>query len=124
MNVLIGIFLILAHLVVGNVLSTLVGGVLPGSVIGMILLFLSLMTGIVKDFWIRKVATFFTDNMTIFFMPAFMGILDIWDIIKMNFVSWLAVIIISTALVMVTTGGIQEFIEKIRRTAGGRKEEE
>ena len=70
MRVITGIFVILAHLVAGNLLSGLIGGFMPGSVIGMVLLFITLRTGIVKEHWVRTVATFLTDNMTMFFMPA------------------------------------------------------
>ena len=62
MQIITGFFIILVHLVAGNLLSGLIGGFAPGSVIGMILLFISLMTGLVKDHQIRRVATFLTDN--------------------------------------------------------------
>jgi len=113
MNVFIGLFFILAFLAIGNLLSGLLGGFMPGSVIGMLLLFVSLLTGIVQDRWIRQVATFLTDNMMIFFMPAFMGIMDLWGVIKMNFWAWVAILILSTALVLVATGVVQGLIERI-----------
>ena len=55
MQVIIGFFIILAHLVAGNLLSTLSGGFIPGSVIGMVLMFISLLTGLVKDHQIKSV---------------------------------------------------------------------
>lgn len=113
MNVFIGLFFILAFLAIGNLLSGLLGGFMPGSVIGMLLLFVSLLTGIVQDRWIRQVATFLTDNMMIFFMPAFMGIMDLWGVIKMNLWAWVAILILSTALVLVATGVVQGLIERI-----------
>ena len=113
MNILIGIFVILAHLVAGNILSGLIGGFLPGSVIGMILLFISLRTGLVKDYQVRTVASFLTDNMTILFMPAFIGIMDLWGLISMNLWAWLAVVVISTILVMVSSGCTQAFFERL-----------
>ena len=123
MNVITGIFIILAHLVAGNLLSGLIGGVMPGSVIGMVLLFLTLWTGIVKESWVRTVATFFTDNMTMFFMPAFIGIMDLWGIISMNFWAWIAVIVLSTILVMITSGYTHSIVEKLgqkKKSKGGR----
>ena len=53
MNVFIGLFIILAFLVIGNLLSALLGGFIPGSVIGMLLLFLSLLTGVIKDKYLK-----------------------------------------------------------------------
>lgn len=104
MKAITGFFIIVTHLVVGNLLSSAIGGFIPGSVVGMLLLFLSLMTGIVKDSQIREVASFLTDNMTIFFLPAFMGIMDLWGIISMNFVAWIAVVLLSTLCVLATVG--------------------
>ena len=48
MKVFKGLFIILIHLVIGNVISFCTGEFIPGSVLGMIILFLSLMAGIVK----------------------------------------------------------------------------
>ena len=115
MKAITGFFIIVAHLVAGNLLSSAIGGFIPGSVVGMLLLFLSLMTGIVKDSQIREVASFLTDNMTIFFLPAFMGIMDLWGILKLNLVAWLSVVILSTVLVLVSTGAVQQLFERRRK---------
>lgn len=113
MNIFIGLFIILGFLAIGNLLSALLGGFMPGSVMGMLLLFLSLLAGIVKDKWVRPVATFLTDNMMIFFMPAFMGIMDLWGVVKMDLWSWVAVIVISTVLVMLSAGLTQTLTERL-----------
>ena len=113
MNIFIGLFIILGFLAIGNLLSALLGGFMPGSVMGMLLLFLSLLAGIVKDKWVRPVATFLTDNMMIFFMPAFMGIMDLWGVAKMDLWSWVAVIVISTVLVMLSAGLTQTLTERL-----------
>ena len=119
MQIITGFFIILAHLVAGNLLSELLGGSVPGSVLGMILMFISLLTGLVKDYQIRRVATFLTDNMTIFFIPAFMGIMELWGIIRMNLFAWIAVVVLSTVLVLLaaacTQEGIESFISRINR---------
>jgi holin-like protein len=119
MIVFIGIFILLAYLAMGNLLSVLLGGFFPGSVLGMLLLFLSLLAGIVKDKWIRPVATFLTDNMMIFFMPAFMGIMDPWGIVKMDFWAWIAVIFFSTLLVLMATGLVEAAVEHFRDRKNG-----
>lgn len=113
MNIFIGLFIILAFLVIGNLLSALLGGFIPGSVIGMLLLFLSLLTGVIKDKWVRQAATFLTDNMMIFFMPAFMGIMDLWGVVKMDLWAWIAVLVLTTILVMLASGLTQTFVERL-----------
>lgn len=121
MQIITGFFIILAHLVAGNLLSKLIGGFVPGSVIGMILLFCSLMMGFVKDYQIRKVATFLTDNMTVMFLPAFMGIMELWGIIKMNIVAWVAVVVLSTVLVLLAAAYTQEGVESLASKLKRRK---
>ena len=121
MQVIIGFFIILAHLVAGNLISTLIGGFIPGSVIGMVLMFISLLTGIVKDYQIRTVSTFLTDNMTMFFIPAFMGIMDPWGIIRMNIVAWVAVVVATTLMVLLSTAFTQDGIECLMSKIKGKK---
>lgn len=121
MQVIIGFFIILAHLVAGNLLSTLIGGFIPGSVTGMVLMFISLLNGIVKDHQIRTVATFLTDNMTMFFLPAFMGIMDLWGIIRMNIVAWVVVVAASTLMVLLAAAFTQDGIESLLSKFKGRK---
>ena len=121
MQVIIGFFIILAHLVAGNLLSALISGFIPGSVIGMVLMFISLLTGIVKDYQVRTVATFLTDNMTMFFLPAFMGIMDLWGIIKMNFIAWVIVVVVSTLMVLLSAAFTQDGVESLLSKFKGKK---
>ena len=121
MQIITGFFIILAHLVAGNLLSDLMGGFVPGSVVGMILMFISLMTGLVKDHQIRKVATFLTDNMTVFFLPAFMGIMELWGIIRMNLFAWIAVVVLSTVLVLMSAAFTQEGMDSMASRINRRK---
>ena len=119
MQILTGFFIILFHLAVGNLLSGLTGDFVPGSVIGMVLMFISLTTGLVKDHQIRKVATFLTDNMTVLFLPAFMGIMELWGLLRMNLVAWIATVVLSTVLVLMaaacTQGGLETMAAKMRK---------
>lgn len=121
MEVLTGFFIIIAHLAAGNLISGLTGNFIPGSVAGMVLLFISLLTGLVKDWQIRKVAGFLTDNMTIFFLPAFMGIMDLWGMIRLDLWAWLAVMVLSTVLVLLAAAYTQEGIERISSCVKRRK---
>lgn len=124
MQIITGFFIILAHLVAGNLLSELMGGFVPGSVVGMVLMFISLMTGLVKDYQIRRVATFLTDNMTIFFIPAFMGIMELWGIIRMNLFAWIAVVVLSTVLVLMSAAFTQEGMDSMasQESTGGNED--
>lgn len=113
MKILKGFGIIMAFLAVGEVVSLLSGRFVPGSVAGMVLLFAALCLGIVKPDSIRTVANFLTDNMTIFFVPAFVGLIDQWGIIKLNLGAWLTILFITTIVVMISTGLLSELIIKL-----------
>ena len=84
----------------------------------MLLLFLSLITGLVKQESVREVALFLTGNMTIFFLPAMVGIMNIWGLIRVNLWGWLIVLVGSAVMVMATSGLVQEFVEFIKNKEG------
>lgn len=115
MKIVKGIFIILAHLALGILVSRLISGFLPGSVAGMILMYLSLRLGLVKRESIHEVATFLTGNMTVFFLPAMVGIMDLWGLIKLNFFGWIMVLVISTICVMVSSGIVQQLVERMSK---------
>lgn len=70
----------------------------PGSLIGMILLFIFLLTKIVKVESIDEVSKFFIDNMGIFFVPGAVTILNKLDIISELW--WKLLIVILGAFVI------------------------
>lgn len=120
MKLIKGIFIILVHLAAGNLFSFLIAGFIPGSVLGMILLFLSLLLGIVKEEDVHEVATFLTGNMTLFFLPAFMGVMDLWGVLKVNVFGWMTVIVVSTVAVLFSSGWVQQGIERMKAKEDGK----
>lgn len=104
MKIVKGICIILGFLALGEACSILMARFIPGSVLGMILLFLAFAFKLVNPETIRSVAEFLTKNMAIFFLPAFMGIMDQWGLISLNFWGWLIVMTLSTVAVFVTSG--------------------
>lgn len=101
---MLGFFIILLFLVAGNVLSWAIGGIIPGSVIGMLLLFVCLCLKWIHPHQIRTAANLLTQNMSFFFVPAMVGIMEQWGIIRMNIASWLGILILSTVAIMASSG--------------------
>ena len=86
---------------VGNVLSYLLSLIhvpFPGSLIGMILMFIFLCIGVLKQESIQDVGQFFVDNMGIFFVPAAIAILN--QIQLLSAIWWKLLIIILAAFVV------------------------
>ena len=105
-----GVFTILLFYVIGIGASHLIGGVIPGSVCGMLLLFAALCLGIVKPDNVRSVARALTQNMAVLFVPAGVGIMAQYDLIAQNWVGILSITIVCTLLVLLSTGGIAQYL--------------
>ena len=105
-----GVFAILLFYVIGIGASHLIGGVIPGSVCGMLLLFAALCLGIVKPDNVRSVARALTQNMAVLFVPAGVGIMAQYDLIAQNWVGILTITIVCTLLVLLSTGGIAQYL--------------
>lgn len=71
-----GIFVIFLFYALGIFLSRLTGEFLPGSILGMILLFLALLSGVVKNDGLKPVASVITRNMALFFVPVGVGVIE------------------------------------------------
>lgn len=115
-----GIFIVLLFWGLGELVGWLVNGFVPGSVIGMMLLFVALCLKIVKPGRIKPVADFLCGNMALFFIPAGVGVVNALDILSQY---WQAVLIasgVSTVLVIVVVASIQQWFEKHRKGAEDR----
>lgn len=92
----------------GEILSSLIANIvaIPGSVIGMVLLFLALHFNFLEMEQVDEVGTWLTDNMAIFFVPAGVGLMTNFDVLAQ---SWLQLLIIMG----VTCGAMMLFVGKI-----------
>jgi holin-like protein len=103
-----GSFIILLFLVVGEGISMLIDGFVPGSVIGMILLFAALQRGVIKPRSIESVAVFLSKNMALFFVPASVGFMALLELLGQHWLSIILASVLSTALVLAVVALIQE----------------
>ncbi len=112
MNHIKGVFILLSFLFLGEVVSYYIGAFIPGSVIGMLLLFVALCMGIVKPNDVREVATFLTRNMVMFFIPASVGIMSLWGSIAHCWEMLALICVITALLVIAVVGMVQQKIGK------------
>jgi holin-like protein len=96
----------------GEVLSKVVHIPLPGSIIGMILLFICLISGILKLEMIEEISKFLLDHLAFFFIPAGVGLLAYVGILKENLMPILVICFITTFLVMIVTGWTVQLIKE------------
>ena len=106
--------IILGIWVVGEYISSMISSfvLIPGSIIGMILLFLMLQFKIISIESIDSIAGFFLDNMALFFVPAGVSLIKSMNLIKQNIILLVLAIFVTTAIVMWFTGIVVEIMMK------------
>lgn len=102
--IIFGIYLI------GELISKGFSLPLPGNIIGLIILLTLLCTKTIKLEKVENISTFFLDHLAFFFIPAGVGLLSSLDIIRNSLVSILILCLITTAIVIVCTGLIVQYI--------------
>lgn len=77
---------------------------MPASVIGLVLLFIALCTGIVKLEQVESVGTALTNNISFLFVPAGISVINSLPILSKSPILIILLIIISTIFLLVCTG--------------------
>lgn len=98
------ILIIFGCLAIGELLVYLTGIKIPSSIIGMLVLTLSLKTGLVKLSWVDDIAELLTKNLAFFFIPPGVAIMLYFDLIKLSFWSIVIASFGSAAVVLLVTG--------------------
>lgn len=104
------ISILIAFSFIGNLLTTQLGLTLPGSIIGIILLFLCLHLKLIPVQHVTDGADFLLANLLLLFIPSVVGIIQYQDILSANGIQLVVIIIIGTAIVMITTGLFADWI--------------
>lgn len=76
---------------------------IPGTVIGMLLLFAALYTNIIKKEALEDVSEFLISHMSFLFVPAGVGLITVLGLVKDRWIEISAVVFISTIVVFITT---------------------
>ncbi|ECH9276557.1 CidA/LrgA family holin-like protein [Salmonella enterica subsp. enterica] len=85
---------------------------IPGSILGIALLFTLLKTGVVKLKWIERGANWLLAELLLFFVPSAVGVMQYIPLLESEGVRILIVVILSTVIVMACSGLIASRIEK------------
>lgn len=115
MKLLRQFLIILLVCFIGEILNKVVHIPLPGSIIGLILLLVCLLTGMVKAEQIEEISKFLLDHLAFFFIPAGVGLIAYIGILKDNLLPILAICFLTTFLVMIVTGWTVQFLKRSKR---------
>ena len=115
MNVFYQLGIILGAPFGGEVLRRVLPLPVPAGVYGLLILLALLSSGAVKADSIRPAATFLIDAMPLMFVPATVGLMQAWGVLKPALVPFIIAVTVLTAVVMGVTAMIVEKLE------GGKK---
>ena len=102
--------LLLSIYFISEVISKLLNLPVPGSIIGMILLFVLLTSNIVKIEKVENLANFFLDHLAFFFIPASVGLMTSFASLKGSIFKIILLCILTTIIVISVTGLTVQFI--------------
>lgn len=101
---------IFAYLAFGELIVWLTGVKLPSSIIGMLLLTLSLELRIVRLRQVDLVSNFLVKNLGFFFVPPGVALMLYFDIIKAQLIPIVVASVVSTIVVLVVTGWVHQLM--------------
>jgi holin-like protein len=96
--------IILLAFFLGEMLSLILPLPIPGNVLGMVLLFIGLLNGIVKVHMIEDVGNFLLSHLSFFFVPAGVGLIVSYKLLRGYFFAVFTICIVSTIIVLLVTG--------------------
>ncbi|TRM11269.1 CidA/LrgA family protein [Lentibacillus cibarius] len=118
-TVVLQVALLYAFYIAGNLLQNLLHLPIPGSIVGLLLLFAALLLKIWPIQWIETGSVFLLNYLPLLFVPATAGVMNYLGLFAGRTVWLFVVTIISTLLVMIFTGHTSQLLAKFR---GKRKE--
>lgn len=97
-----------------NGLTSLLHIPLPGSIIGMILLFLLLESGVIRLNWVEAGASWLLAELLLFFIPSAIGVMNYSKLLESFGLQVLAVVLVGTFAVMASSGLLTGVIYKVK----------
>lgn len=103
-----GIILLISF--IGELLHAFLPLPVPASIYGIVILFLCLECKAIKVADIKETSAFLIEIMPIMFIPAAVGLMDSWQIIKPSLVSYGIITVVTTIAVMAVSGKAVQFM--------------
>ena len=112
MKYLSQLLILLFYAFLGELCNYLLPFPIPGSIYGIVFLLLSLNFKIISLDQIKETGKFLVEIMPIMFIPAAIGLIDLWPILQNNLVAYVLIVLASTTLVMGVAGKVCEWVVK------------
>lgn len=95
---------------IGEALKWMLPFPVPGSIYGMVLLFVLLCLGAIKLEQVQDVAVFLIEIMPILFVSAGVRLMDSWDVLQPILLPVVVIMLVTTVIVMVVAGYGTQFV--------------
>lgn len=83
---------------------------IPGSVVGMVLLLICLYTNVLPEKWISKGASFLLNHLPLFFIPVTVGVMNHLDFFNGKSLWLILIVLVSTWMIMIATGLVGQIL--------------
>jgi holin-like protein len=104
-----GFAVLVAFFMLGSFLHGL-GLPIPGGVLGLILFYLALSTGLVKLKWVERAAGLMLRHMVLLFVPLTVGLMEMGAVLSRQALAITASLLVSLAAVLLTTGLLGQWL--------------
>lgn len=112
--------IILAVSFAGELLRLWIPLPIPASIYGLVLLLLGLMSGVISVERVKDTGAFLIEILPLMFIPAAVGLLESWQVIRPELVPIAIITIATTVIVMAVTGRVtQRMLGRQRRNSSG-----
>ena len=102
---------------VGEALNAVIPLPVPASIYGILILLSLLTSGVLKVESIREVSSFLVEVMTVMFIPATVGLMDSFHLLRGSLAAYIVIMVVSTYAVMIVSGRVAQRV--IRGKKGG-----
>ena len=115
--------IILAVTCAGEIMKYFIPLPIPGSIYGLILMFVLLLAKVIKVEHVKETGEFLIEIMPPMFIPAAVGLIVTWSDLKVILVPVLVITCITTVFVMVVTGRTAQAVMHLKENMAAQKME-
>lgn len=102
----------------GELLNYLLPLPVPASIYGLVLMLLALCLGWLRVGDVKETAGFLIEIMPLMFIPAAVGVIESWGMIRKSLPEYIAVTVLSTFAVMVVSGHVTQAVIRREKKRG------
>ena len=100
---------------IGEILHAVIPLPVPASIYGLVLMLAALISGVIPLEHVRESGKFLIEIMPLMFIPAGVGLLTSWDVLRPVLLPVLAITAITTVLVMAVSGRVTQLVIRLEK---------